>query len=158
MKPVIVKNPLNKLQQVDLAALFGVTDRTVRNWDFEGLPGNGEGRGRYYVWPEVLAWYLARNSGSGTGEDPTARERKDMAEAELAELKLGQLRGTLLQVEDVRATWSEVLGRVRAKLLSIPPKAAVRLGDGLTAAQRQEVIQQEVDEALAELSSQGGGL
>jgi hypothetical protein len=46
------------ISQAELALIFGKTGRTIQNWHYYGLPRHGEGRGCYYVWAEVLPWYL----------------------------------------------------------------------------------------------------
>lgn len=154
---MITKDSLKCLKKVEIAYLLDKTERTIFNLDQEGLPGTGEGRGRTYVWSEVLAWWLDRISGSREGAEATSKARKESAEADLAEMKRDALQGTLLEVEDVRATWADALARVRAKLLAIPSKAAVRMEDGQALAVREEIIRDMVHEALAELVEQIGG-
>ncbi len=63
---------LDCLTQKDLAALFGKTERTVMRWHQFGLPQHGKGQGCYYIWTEVLPWYVAYEAGLRAG-DPTAK-------------------------------------------------------------------------------------
>lgn len=53
-----------------------------------------------------------------------ARTRKINAEAEISELELDKIKGSLVLAEDVTKAWMDVLGAVKGKLLSIPTKAA----------------------------------
>jgi phage terminase Nu1 subunit (DNA packaging protein) len=53
-----------------------------------------------------------------------ARTRKVNAEAEIAELELARVHGTLVLAADVVQAWEDVLGALKGKLLSIPTKAA----------------------------------
>lgn len=61
---------LNRLSQQDLSAIFGVTERCLMRWRQFGLPQHGTGHGCYYVWREVLPWYVAYRAGLG---DPRAK-------------------------------------------------------------------------------------
>jgi hypothetical protein len=67
-------------------------------------------------------------------------------------MKRDALEGTLLEAEDVEQTWSASLANMRAKLLSLPAKAAVQMEDGMTLAIREDIIRAAVYEALEELS------
>jgi len=146
MKPVEVKNPLNRLKQIDLAALFGVTDRTIRNWDDEGLPGNGEGRGRTYVWHQALAWRDTRISGSRGASGPLSdKERKLKAEADLAEMEAAEKAGLLLDAVEVRQVWGPFLSRINVNLDGVPDRAAQGLEDGMNLAERAAVIRRELN-------------
>ena len=49
-----------------------------------------------------------------------ARTRKVNAEAEIAELELKKIHGELVIADDVVSAWTDVLGSVKSRLLSIP--------------------------------------
>ena len=152
MKPTTIKNPLNRLRQIDLAAIFGVTDRTIRNWDAEGLPGNGEGRGRVYDWSLVLPWYVARISGSRPGAEPlTDKAREQKANADIAEIEAARLAGRTMDRGEVVATWSAFLGRLRESIRGIPHRAAPRIEPGMILAEVEAIIQKEVDQTLRDV-------
>ena len=55
----------NHLSQDNLAAIFGVTTRCIMQWRKSGLPQHGTGPKCYYVWAEVLPWYVAYKAGLG---------------------------------------------------------------------------------------------
>lgn len=149
-----IKNPLQLLKQTDLMALFGVTDRTIQLWHAKGLPRTGEGRGCTYAWAQVLPWYVAYISGSGKDDRGVSdRDRLVRAQANLAEMELAERAGLLVRTEDVRASAEEVLSRVRAKLLAIPNRVAGRMTGEETREQRQELLRDEVHQALAELAA-----
>jgi hypothetical protein len=63
-----------------------------------------------------------------------ARTRKISAEAEIAELELAKIRGTLCMTNDVVAAWESVLHACKAKFLALPTKVAPIL------AQRQMLL------------------
>lgn len=152
MKPIEIKNPLNALKQNDLAALCGVTDKTIRNWDAEGLPGNGKGRGRTYDWHEVLAWRDARISGSrGGGKDLTDKERKLKAEADLAEMQAAEKAGQLVDAKEVCKAWEPFLSRLKVNLDGVPDKAAEGIEDGMNLAEKAAVIRRELNTVRRDL-------
>ena len=151
MKPTIVKSPLNRLLQVDLAALFAVTDRTIRNWDNEGLPGTGEGRARRYDWPLVLAWYVARVSGPASGSDLSDKEREQKAKADIAEMEAYAMAGKTLDRAEAIAGWQAFLGRLKESIRGISLRVAPRLEDGMLVGEREAVIQKEIDQTLRDV-------
>jgi phage terminase Nu1 subunit (DNA packaging protein) len=82
-----------------------------------------------------------------------ARTRKVNAEAEIAELELARVHGTLVIAVDVVQAWEEVLGALKGKLLSIPTKAAPVVSAEPDAAQCQHILEDLMNEALQELSN-----
>jgi len=81
-----------------------------------------------------------------------ARTRKVNAEAEIAELELKRIHGELVNADDVVSAWADVLGGVKARLLSIPTKAAPVMAAESNAGTCQRVIEELISEALEELS------
>jgi phage terminase Nu1 subunit (DNA packaging protein) len=151
MKPIVIKNPLNQLKQNDIAALFGVTDRTIRNWIAEGLTGNGEGRAVTYDWPTVLAWRDDRISGAKAGPDLTDRERKLRAEADLAEMEAAKMAGDLLDAQDVGREWGGFLSRLKVNLDGLPNRAAQGIEQGMILAEIEAVIRRELNSIRRDL-------
>ena len=82
-----------------------------------------------------------------------ARTRKVNAEAEIAELELATVHGTLVVAEDVVKAWEEVLGALKGKLLSIPTKAAPIVSAESEAGICQDILEDLMNEALEELSN-----
>lgn len=82
-----------------------------------------------------------------------ARTRKVNAEAEIAELELARVHGTLVLAADVVQAWEDVLGALKGKLLSIPTKSAPVVSAESDAALCQAVLEDLMNEALEELSN-----
>lgn len=84
-----------------------------------------------------------------SGDIEKSRARKEAAAAALAEMEEAEKRGTLIEVEWVKLTWSQVLSGVKQRILGMPSKLQSRLG-----LSREQVkgLQDEIDEALSELS------
>ena len=81
-----------------------------------------------------------------------ARTRKVNAEAEIAELELKKIHAELVNAEDVVQAWTDVLGSVKSRLLSIPTKAAPVVAAESNAGMCQKIIEELIQEALEELS------
>lgn len=149
----VIKNPLNHLQQKDVQALLGKSERQIRRYDDEGLPGHGEGRGRYYVWDDVLPWWIAREAGSKAGPGTlTDKEREQKARADLAEMDAEERAGALLDARAARRSWEDVLGRLRSNLRGFPARLLRRLEGVTDPRERLEIGNREMDATLRTLS------
>ena len=82
-----------------------------------------------------------------------ARTRKVNAEAEIAELELAKIRGTLCMTNDVVAAWESVLHACKAKFLALPTKVAPILATETDVAVAKDYLENAIREALAELSN-----
>lgn len=82
-----------------------------------------------------------------------ARTRKLSAEAEIAELELAKIRGTLCMTEDVVKAWESVLHACKAKFLSLPTKVAPVVANESDTSKVKNVIEQAIREALSELAN-----
>jgi len=81
-----------------------------------------------------------------------ARTRKVNAEAEIAELELKKIHSELVNADDVVQAWTDVLGSVKSRLLSIPTKAAPVVAAESNAGTCQRIVEDLIQEALEELS------
>lgn len=82
-----------------------------------------------------------------------ARTRKINAEAEIAELELAKIRGTLCLTEDVVKAWETVLHACKAKFLSMPTKVAPIVANESDVAIIKDHLENAIREALLELSN-----
>ncbi len=81
------------------------------------------------------------------------RTRKVAAEAQVAELELARIQGTLCLTEDVTKAWETVLHACKAKFLAMPTKTAPLLANEIDVAAIQIILEEQVKEALSELSN-----
>ena len=81
-----------------------------------------------------------------------ARTRKVNAEAEIAEPELKKIHNELVNADDVVQAWTDVLGSVKSRLLSIPTKAAPVVAAETNAGMCQKIVEELIQEALEELS------
>ena len=142
--------------------MLGVTERTVTNWMKQGLPYEEAGRRgsgheiRISV-KDLLAWHVSRErEQAGVIDQRSAtdqvRRRKIEAQAGLAELDLLKQTNQVVAIDVVAAEVGDQLGRVRTRLLALPHKTATLVAPEEEVRACQQILQQQVDEALNELS------
>ena len=81
------------------------------------------------------------------------RTRKMAADARIAEIELRKVEGELVVAEEVVDAWTGVVGAVKARLLSIPTKAAPIVANENQAGECQIILEDLINEALEELSN-----
>lgn len=136
----------------DLAPAAGWSDsRLIEAVGREGLPGPRRA--------QLLRWAFAgaEAASRGVGDDGrdldlnAQRARLAKWQADIAELKAGQMRAELVETSAVEQAVVAAFVNVRARLLAIPAKAAPRVA-GKSAAEVQDLLRGHVEEALRELS------
>jgi phage terminase Nu1 subunit (DNA packaging protein) len=135
---------VHDLTQKQIAELFAVTPRSIRDWHAEGFPRLETGN---YDGAACVAWFASRD-----GEFADQRQRLAAAQAEKAEAENAIRRGELLQASDVGSAWSEMIAAARAKFLSMPTKLGPQIANVGDVGRIAEIIRAEVHEALAELA------
>ncbi len=153
------------LTRSELAESLSVHPESITRWIADGMPiaergsdgRGGRGHGHRYRDADARAW-LADRQGNGAGSvvDLTAaRTRKELALADVSELKAGEMRGELLSREEVEAVWRAENSAVRALLLSWSMTISdsvyhAAISDGLQGVEREHG--RAVHEVLTELS------
>lgn len=141
------------LNQTEVAAAFGVTTRTIRDWEAGGFPSEGTGRRRKYRIDDCIEWRVDEerrrvlaelepqmDASRGPSLDE-AKRRKEIALAEIRETELAQLRGDLLPIDEHEYTLkriaSVVLGlpRRREFLKAIATTAGIRYREAIPVAE-----------------------
>lgn len=143
----------------ELARLQGVSLPTVTKWIADDCPVEQEGgRGKDYVFDnaKVTAWRIEREAKRKLAQaedesEGSAKARKMRAEADIAEMKAEEKRGSLVSKEAVVEAMADEIARARARLLSLPVRAAP-LVVGMTEIKARELMDDLVREALDELS------
>mgnify|MGYP003125538330 FL=1 len=82
-----------------------------------------------------------------------ARARKMEADAQMAELELLQAKRKLVASDDVAGAWVEVLAAMKAKLLALPSICAPICATETDLPTIQSILENQIREALDELSS-----
>jgi transposase-like protein len=126
----------------ELSRQLGVSRESLRKWRSEGVNLTDS---------KQLDERMARmNGGPASGDMATARLRKLTAEAQLKEMELEQLRGTLVSLADIETTFAHVGASVRAALMRLITDLPQEL-EGLTPARSQEIIRDHVYKIMAQL-------
>lgn len=117
------------VNQKELADLFGVTTRQIRNWEADGLPKSADGNQKLYPLRKVIAWHEERAVAQAlaaveVGAFEAAKIRKLEAEAESKELDLAVRRGELVPLDEVEGVVRESLQAVDSVLRHSPSRFA----------------------------------
>lgn len=101
----------------------------------------------------VIATREVKPDGSDLDEShDAARTRREIAEANLAEIREAELRGELIRVAAVKATLATVFATTRDALLQIPPRLAPLLAADADLASVQNTLHAEIHQALQNLA------
>ena len=114
----------------DLSRIFGVSGRTVRDLDQrEILKHDAAGIRTLDSIHAYLEHLRKAAAGRTSGEQSLAEERakETQVKREIGEMKLMQLRGEMLTLSEVSASWSSFASAVKAAVLSIPSKARAKI-------------------------------
>lgn len=152
-----MSKPLEQAQAADLA---GVSTAAMRMADKSDDPPPRGANG--YPCPEFGKWLERRHlRGLGVAADgqvfdlKSEQARFNHHAANLKQLEEAQLRGDLLQAEDVLEQWQAILANVRARILSLPSKLAPQAYVAKTAVKVEDLLRQGIHEVLEELSEDG---
>jgi phage terminase Nu1 subunit (DNA packaging protein) len=140
-----------------IAKLLDLSIRRVYQLTNEGVIPKVE-KGRYELVPAVQGYirYLRdRAIGADALPDESARAsraRLIKAQAEAQEMENARVRGDLLSVPVIERAWGEMAAAFKARVLSIPGKAAPQVVSCNSIAEVKAVLEQMIFEALDELS------
>lgn len=137
---------ITDLTQDQAAALLGVTTRRLRQKESEDNPPPRSTEGGYPC-IKYGEWLRRRDDLDITVE----RARVAKEQADKLEMENAVRRGELIEREDVDRGLGEVAMRVRARLLSLPSKAAPMVA-GRAAQECETVLTTVANEALTEIA------
>lgn len=149
-----------KVNKSRLALILGKSERTLTEWQKEGMPlgsrGEKRGQANCYDTEEVINWMMTRASArADDSEIEKHRIRLTKSQADKTELEVEILRGNLLATDEVELAWSNLVLNIRSRIMGI----AARLSPRLTGKKVQEIeklIKSAHIEALQELSKNVG--
>lgn len=135
-----------------LSVEFKIDRRTVAKRIESVPPAKKDARGNYWRLADV-AGLLVQSSERVPGSQADDEARKIAAEADIAEMKAGTMRGDLVSAEEVGVELDRAVAAVRARLMTVPTKLApvVRPDDPPLARRVLESAMLEVLEELREL-------
>ena len=118
------------LQQKELAALVGKTDRQIRNINNAMDPDNkllvrGED-GKFDAAIFVQRWceYQVGKITEGMEDLDAVKARHEIVKTEKTQLEVARMRGELLDFRDVRKAWGDIASTTMNALLNIPGQVA----------------------------------
>lgn len=117
------------LSQAELAEMFGISTRVVRDYVTRGIIVSSPQPGRYLARQSIAA-YLASLRGAAQGRASTEgpsladeRAKTETVNRKIAEIKLAQMQGEVLTLDEVAEQWSALALQLRTAVLGIPTKA-----------------------------------
>lgn len=160
------KKPDKKLvTKAELAEIVGKSERTLTTWQKNGMPievDGGRGSSNLYSPAVVIDWMIQQEinrriaeHGGGDGDFydyESERARLTHHQANKADLEEQVLRGKLIPEETVERVWTDMIASFRAKMLSIPTKAAHQFLELEDLNHAQDLLKDHIHEALLEIS------
>ena len=139
------------LNQQQLAETFVVSDRTIRQWQNEGLPVELQAHGgNRYRLSDCIEWVVRRRFGNELTYEKT---RLTAAMATKTELETKRLQQELLQTNLVNITWGMFRQDLEEKVRAMPEQLTEELLQQKTLVDCKTQLKEIFSEALAELSS-----
>jgi len=150
-----------RLNQQTAAALAGVSIPTFQNLLKGPYPPPRSADSTYDV-PRLAEWlrdYIIRKNSVITSTDSAllnpqqelARKNKELADKTALENETR--RGELIETDDVEAAWTDILARVKARMLRLPSAVAPLVLGEDDQIVIQETIEDMVRDALSEMSA-----
>lgn len=150
-----------KVTQRELADVFGVSARTIRAWQADGMPAEGQRKERRYETEDCIAWAAAagklgapdpaRENGDGPPSEEVSDRRWKEYRAERKRLEVRERRGELIEFEEVLDLLEDVHTTVRTQLLNLPGRRVAEIAAETDRAAIKEIRMEAVREVLEEL-------
>lgn len=149
---------LPKCTTADLMELFDVSRQTISNFVDQGMPKVEENT---FDLAACVRWLLARKDRERQEliqnlglEHQETRLKK--AQADLKEIELAKEVATLVPVDLVEREWDRLYSVTKTHLLSLPSKIAVQVRAAKDIPETKSIMEEEIRQALYELSSTKG--
>lgn len=149
----------------DLAAGLGVSKQRVYQLRKQGMPTDSLAAAQAWRKANIdharKEWReAAQSTDDGEGGNSShadywkAKAEREATEAQLAALKLAETEGQLVRIDDVRSALAARVSGVRDALRQIPARVAPELVAADTQAACYEIVEREIDQALASLTDE----
>lgn len=140
--------------QENIASIFGVTPRTITEWQACGMPvavQGGPGVPGEYNSDECIRWLVEREVKKVQGPE-APKDRLARLQGDELEMKLGIGRGKLIDAAAVEPVMRAAIVSARERIRNEPARLAIAL-EGKTKTEREELLRELFDEVLGKLSS-----
>lgn len=139
--------------QTEIANIFGVTARTITEWQAAGMPvavQGGPGVPGEYDSAACIRWQVEREVRKVQGESP--KDRLARLQGDDLEMKLAHQRGKLIDTSTVEPAMRAAIVSARERICGEPARMAILL-EGLDRAGREAKLRGLFDEVLVKLSN-----
>lgn len=142
----------------DLALIVGVSERTLTEYQREGLPmqvDGTRGESNAYDTEQVIRWLIMREVSRPGNE--TQRDRLARLQGDKVEMEIAVAAGQLVPVTDIEPTWLAMVASAKSYLRAEPDRLAQLLDvtDGVDA--KRDLLLDTFDDFLRKLSSYDPG-
>lgn len=141
------------ISQAQMAALFGVSEEAINQWQQQGMPvaqHGGNGVPNEYESAPCIRWLVDREVGKVRGE--SAKDRLLNLQAEEITMRLAEKRGKLIPAAAIEPALRTAMISAREFLRSQPPRLAVSLV-GATRDVIEDQLRDVFDDLLRRLSN-----
>jgi len=138
--------------QEQIAAILGVSCKTITEWQPTGLPvavQGGPGVPSEYDAPACVRWLVEREVRKVRAESP--KDRLARLQGDELELKLARERGKLIEAATVEPAMRAAIVAGRERIRNEPARIAAAL-EGRTRAEREVALRELFDEVLEKVS------
>jgi phage terminase Nu1 subunit (DNA packaging protein) len=138
-----------KVDQAELAEIFGVAPKTIWEWQAEGLPFEpraATGAEHLFDTAKALTWLLRREVNKAAGGE-TQKDRLARVQADRIELEIAEKRGQLVPFAEIEPQWGRVVDAIRTELLMLPDRTELDLDEV-----KRDVLREVVEGVLRNLS------
>lgn len=136
----------------EIANVFGVTPKTINEWQADGFPVAVRGERAIpseFETAECIKWLVAREVHKVRGEDP--KNRLHRLQGDDLEMKLGIARGALVRVDEVEPAIKAAIVTARERVRRAPAGLAIQM-EGLDTAAREALLRDMFDDVLGKLT------
>ncbi|MDP2196821.1 MAG: terminase small subunit [Rhodocyclaceae bacterium] len=138
--------------QGEIAAIFGVSTRTITEWQAAGMPvalQGGPGVPGEYDATACIRWHVEREVRKVQGDNP--KDRLARLQGDQLEMDLAERRGKLIEAGAVEPMMRAAIVSARERIRNEPARLATAL-EGKDKAEREALLRDLLDETLTKLS------
>lgn len=139
--------------QTEIAGIFGVSARTINEWQCAGMPlavQGGPGQPGEYDSDACIRWLVEREVRKVQGPE-APKDRLARLQGDELEMKLAHQRGKLIDAAAVEPAMRAAIVSARERIRQEPSRIATMM-EGLDRAAREALLRDLLDEMLGKLS------
>ena len=148
---------LSRMTASQIAALYGVSPRAVGFWPKRGCPRAADKTfdlGRVILWHESEIQNEVDQKIQALGKETPSLERWRQARAATEELRLKNLKGELISIEEVEEARVQRVLILKRYLLALPRRLGPAL-EGMTAKEAEALLNEHLRDLIAQFAGQG---